>query len=85
MVNIRLAVEADVLALQAQVAALIAGGGSTATGTVMSMKRVSSTVWEARPTNNSEIVVLVIGADPSPSLVTSGTAGMYAGDVRIVT
>lgn len=62
-----------------------AGTGTGGTGTVMSMKRVNSTTWEARPSSNAAILVLVVGADPSPPVITTGTAGMYAGDVRIVT
>jgi len=50
---------------------------------VLSAVKASGT-WPARPTSNPSTVVMWIGADPDPAVVTTGTAGMYAGDIRIV-
>jgi hypothetical protein len=36
----------------------------------------SGGTWPARPTSRTDIVVVWNGADPSPSIVTSGTGGM---------
>jgi hypothetical protein len=46
----------------------------------------SGGVWPARPTDRADIVVQWKGADPSPSIVSSGTGGMRDGiDIRLVT
>lgn len=46
----------------------------------------SGGVWPNRPTTRTDITVIFIGADPSPSVVTSpSVAGMYNGDVRWIT
>lgn len=46
----------------------------------------SGGVWPARPTTRTDIFVQWKGADPSPSIVTSGTGGMYDNvDSRLVT
>lgn len=45
----------------------------------------SAGVWPARGTSRTDITVIWIGADPSPAIVTTGTTGMYEGDVRLVT
>jgi len=57
------------------------GGGSTANALLVVSKTGST--WPARPSSSSTTVVMWIGADPDPAVVTSGTGGMYAGDVRI--
>lgn len=44
--------------------------------------RKSGGVWPARPTTRTDVLVFWIGPDPSPSIVTSGTGGMYNGDER---
>lgn len=48
---------------------------------MLSVKKSGST-WPNRPTSDPAVVVQWIGADPSPSIVTTGTAGMYEGDLR---
>jgi len=40
--------------------------------------------WGARPTADANILVIWVGLDPSPSIVTSGTGGMYNNDIRII-
>lgn len=52
-------------------------------GTVVSAVKSGST-WPARPTTRTDLVVMWIGADPSPAIVTSGTGGMYNNDIRAV-
>lgn len=45
----------------------------------------SGGVWPARPTARADVVVIWKGADPSPSIVSSGTGGMHDNiDVRFV-
>lgn len=66
------------------------GGGSIAVADLpasvpLFVVKPSGGSWPARPTDNASVVVFFIGADPSPAIVTSGTAGMYENDVRIVT
>lgn len=41
--------------------------------------------WPARPTSRSDVLVIWKGADPDPSIVSSGTAGALAGDLRVPT
>lgn len=46
----------------------------------------SSGTWPARPTSRTDIIVQWKGADPSPSIVESGTGGMLDNvDIRFVT
>jgi hypothetical protein len=46
----------------------------------------SGGVWPARPTSRTDIIVQWKGADPSPSIVSSGTGGMLDNvDIRFVT
>jgi hypothetical protein len=46
----------------------------------------SGGTWPARPTARGDIVVMWKGPDPSPDIVSSGTAGMRDGvDLRLVT
>ncbi len=54
-------------------------------GTTLTVMK-SSGVWPARPTSRSDIIVHWKGAEPSPSIVSSGTAGMLDNvDMRIIT
>lgn len=47
---------------------------------------IKSGTWPARPTSRSDIIVQWKGADPSPSIVSSGTGGMLDNvDIRLVT
>jgi hypothetical protein len=42
--------------------------------------------WPARPTSRADIIVAWKGADPSPSIISSGTGGMLDNvDYRLVT
>lgn len=53
-------------------------------GTTITVSKSGST-WPARPTTRTDIVVAWKGADPSPPIVNSGTAGMINNvDYRIV-
>ncbi len=46
----------------------------------------SGGTWPARPTARTDIIVQWKGADPSPSIVSSGTGGMMDNvDIRFVT
>lgn len=48
--------------------------------------RKTGTTWPARPTARTDVIVNWIGADPSPAIVPSGTAGMLDNiDIRFVT
>lgn len=62
------------------------GGGdieTVATGTVAYV--VFSGVWPDRPTAREDIMVIWVGPDPSPAIVTPPSlAGMYTGDARFV-
>lgn len=63
------------------------GGGGTPTGggAVQFVRKTGST-WPARPTASTDVIVLWIGADPSPTIVASGTGGMLDNiDIRMVT
>lgn len=54
-------------------------------GTTITVIKSGST-WPARPTSRTDIIVQWKGADPSPSIVSSGTGGMLDNvDVRFVT
>lgn len=54
-------------------------------GTTITVMK-SGGVWPARPTSRTDIVVAWKGPDPSPSIITSGTAGMMDNvDYRMVT
>ena len=47
---------------------------------------IKSGTWPARPTSRSDIIVQWKGADPSPTIVSSGTGGMLDNvDIRLVT
>jgi hypothetical protein len=64
------------------------GGAVTAAnlpaGSVMFVRK--SGTWPSRPTSRSDITVFWIGADPDPSIVSSGTGGMLNNvDMRIPT
>lgn len=53
-------------------------------GTTLTVSKSGST-WPLRPTSRTDIVVAWKGADPSPPIVNSGTAGMINNvDYRIV-
>lgn len=46
----------------------------------------SGSSWGARPTSRTDILVIWVGPDPSPPIVSSGTGGMIDNlDVRMVT
>jgi hypothetical protein len=65
-----------------------AGGGGTVgtSGGSVQYVRKSGSTWPARPTSDAAVVVLWIGADPSPAIVTTGTSGMRDNiDLRFVT
>lgn len=47
------------------------------------MRRIDENTWGPRPTDDPNVGCFIVGADPSPPVVTSGTAGMYAGDIRM--
>lgn len=53
-------------------------------GSTLSVSKAGG-VWPARPTSRADITVIWKGADPSPAIVASGTAGMLNGDLRVVT
>lgn len=44
-------------------------------GTTLTVRKSGGT-WPARPTSRTDITVIWVGADPSPSIVASGTTGM---------
>jgi hypothetical protein len=82
-----LAAQAAAEAAAAAAAGLGGGGGSVGTtgGSVQYVRKSGST-WPARPTSDATVVVLWIGADPSPAIVTTGTSGMRDNiDLRFVT
>lgn len=55
-------------------------------GTTLTVLKDGTTGWPARPTARTDIVVAWKGADPSPSVVSSGTGGMLNNiDYRLVT
>lgn len=64
------------------------GGGTVAdlpAGAMVTVRKSGST-WPARPTSRSDIIVVWLGNDPSPAIVTTGTGGMRNGiDLRFVT
>ena len=45
----------------------------------------SGTSWPDRPTTRTDITVHWVGPDPSPSIVSSGSGGMYENDIRFLT
>lgn len=54
-------------------------------GTTLTVSKSGGT-WPARPTSRTDIIVQWKGADPSPSIVSSGTGGMMDNvDIRFVT
>lgn len=60
------------------------GGGSVTyetvpPGSTFTIDR-SGGAWPARPTTRTDVIIRWRGVAPAPSLVTSGTAGMYASD-----
>lgn len=67
------------------------GGGESPTlanipaGSTITVAKSGST-WPARPTSRADVVVIWKGADPSPAIVSTGTAGMRDNvDIRFVT
>lgn len=46
--------------------------------------RKSGATWPPRPSTLTDYLVFWVGQSPFPPVVTSGTAGMYAGDVAVV-
>lgn len=52
-------------------------------GATVVVRKTGST-WPARPTNRTDIVVIWVGADPDPAVITSGTGGaMNNVDIRM--
>lgn len=75
-------------AVAARVTALETGpppGGGSVTyetvppGSTFTLDR-SGGAWPARPTTRTDVIIRWRGTAPAPSLVTSGTNGMYASD-----
>lgn len=67
------------------------GGGGSITytdlpaGTTLTVLKSGGT-WPARPTSRADLIVQWKGADPSPSIVSSGTGGMLDNvDIRLIT
>jgi hypothetical protein len=61
------------------------GTAGMAPGSVLVVRKAAG-VWPARPTTRSDIICFWIGADPPPSIITTGTGGMLDNvDVRMVT
>ncbi len=54
-------------------------------GVTITVNKKADGTWPVRPTTRTDITVHWKGADPSPAIVSSGTGGMYATDVREVT
>lgn len=55
-------------------------------GATITVLKDATTGWPARPTARADLIVAWKGPDPSPSIVTSGTAGMLDNvDYRLVT
>lgn len=55
-------------------------------GTTLTVIKDPTNGWPVRPTSRADIVVAWKGADPSPSIVNSGTGGMLNNvDYRLVT
>lgn len=55
-------------------------------GTTLTVLKDPTTGWPSRPTARADLIVQWKGADPSPSIVSSGTGGMLNNvDVRFVT
>ena len=55
-------------------------------GTTITVAKDPTAGWPARPTSRADLVVQWKGPDPSPDIVSSGTAGMLDNvDVRFVT
>lgn len=52
-------------------------------GSILYVVKVG-TSWPARPTARTDIRVIWIGADPDPTIVSSGTGGALNGDLRWV-
>lgn len=64
--------------------ALAAAAGTT--GGSVQYVRKSGTTWGPRPTADAAVMVIWVGADPSPAIVDSGTGGMLNNvDLRMVT
>lgn len=83
--------EDGIAAAQALAEAGTGSGGAAPTyanlpgGTTITVLKAGG-AWPARPTNRTDIVVQWKGADPSPSIITTGTGGMLDNvDVRLVT
>lgn len=54
-------------------------------GSILYVRKSGST-WPARPTSRADVIVIWLGADPKPAIVSSGTGGMRNNvDLRFVT
>jgi hypothetical protein len=75
--------------MEAGIAAINSQAVSLATlpaGTTITVIKDATNGWPARPTSRTDIIVAWKGADPSPTIVNSGTGGMLNGvDYRLVT
>jgi|GEM_PF-6479104 len=61
------------------------GYGLLPAGSTLTVAKAAG-VWPARPTSRTDIIVQWKGADPSPSIVSSGTGGMMDNvDIRMIT
>lgn len=70
------------------VSAVVEGdGGSAVTGgAVQFVRKVAGGTWAGRPTADAAVMVIWVGPDPSPPIVTTGTGGMRNGiDLRFIT
>lgn len=70
--------------------ATVSGGAPTLAnipaGSTITVLKDATTGWPARPTSRTDVIVAWKGADPSPSIVSSGTGGMLNNvDYRLVT
>lgn len=54
-------------------------------GYTHTVQKNASGTWPSRGTSRADIIVIWVGPEPSPPVVTSGTAGMLNGDIRLVT
>jgi len=78
-------------AVDGNAARALIGAGSPSvedipSGSTLTVLKDTVTGWPARPTARADVIVAWKGADPSPSIVSSGTGGMLNNvDYRLVT
>lgn len=83
------AVQSELAGVEAELASVASPSDPTVSqmpaGITLTVLKSGST-WPARPTARADVVVAWKGPDPSPSIVSSGTAGMLNNvDYRLVT